>query len=170
MEEASAPTHLLLASYRAGPFISGTTHELLQLGQRPTFAAGDTPSLRPHDHWSQPWKWLRPEPLLQPVFADTCNVAGSDDDYEDELAGSSMQVVLPPPLRLLPATILTPLPPCHNTSILFMHGSLFRLAVWPWADRTRSTGSRAAVTCLLLRCTAWFRNCSMHSTASTVRC
>ena len=40
MEDEAAPTHLLLSSHRTGPFISATSHELLQLGQRPVLAAG----------------------------------------------------------------------------------------------------------------------------------
>jgi len=51
-QDAAAPTHLLLSSYRAGPFISATTHELLQLGQRPALAAGVLTAGRLHMHSS----------------------------------------------------------------------------------------------------------------------
>ncbi len=54
-QDAAAPTHLLLSSFRAGPFISATTHELLQLGQRPALAAGVHIAGRLHMH-SPSWR------------------------------------------------------------------------------------------------------------------
>ena len=35
-------THLLLSTLRAGPFISGVTHNILSLGQRPIVGAATT--------------------------------------------------------------------------------------------------------------------------------
>ena len=90
MEDEAAPTHLLLSSHRTGPFISATSHELLQLGQRPVLAAGGPCATS--IALSQGAQGLQACFVCSGVVAEDLGLrAGSDDDFEEEFAGSGMQ-------------------------------------------------------------------------------
>lgn len=91
MEDEAAPTHLLLSSHRIGPFISATSHELLQLGQRPVLAAGGL--FATSSALSRGAEGLQACFVCSGVVVEDFGLrAGSDDDFEEEFAGSGMQV------------------------------------------------------------------------------